>query len=263
MRAIPVAPDGSHDLAGMAAASSAAGLAFICNPNNPTGGINASSAVVEFVKAFRAASPAGYILMDEAYDDYVTDTSYATAVPIAMTDPRVDRVADLLQGPWHGRAARRLRRRASRRAQRDPREVERRHALGGQRRWRGPRLVRGSEHLARQRTLNRDARTYTRKAFESAGYKVLPSEGNFIMVDVRREASVYQQMCREVGVAIARPFPPMTTYARITIGTMDEMKKALPLIIPLLAAPARTLSPAASGATGAGDAGPFLDELSC
>ena len=57
------------------------------------------------------------------------------------------------------------------------------------------------------------------------------------MVDVRRESAVYQQMCREVGVAIARPFPPLTNYARITIGTMDEMRKALPLMIPLLAGP--------------------------
>ncbi len=68
------------------------------------------------------------------------------------------------------------------------------------------------------------------------------------MVDVKRESSVYQQLCREAGVAIARPFPPLTTYARITIGTMDEMKRALPLMIPLLAAPARTTRPAASGA---------------
>ena len=98
-------------------------------------------------------------------------------------------------------------------------------------------------YLVRQRTLNRDARAFTRKAFEAAGYKVLPSEGNFVMVDVRRESSVYQQLCREAGVAIARPFPPLTTYARITIGTMDEMRKALPLMIPLLAAPARTTSP--------------------
>ena len=63
------------------------------------------------------------------------------------------------------------------------------------------------------------------------------------MVDVRRESSAYQQLCRDAGVAIARPFPPLTTYARITIGTMDEMRKALPIMIPLLTAPARTTPP--------------------
>ena len=44
----------------------------------------------------------------------------------------------------------------------------------------------------------------------------------------------------------------MTNYARITIGTMDEMRKALPLMIPLLAGPLRTLSP---GSSGQGDSG--------
>ena len=67
------------------------------------------------------------------------------------------------------------------------------------------------------------------------------------MVDVKRESSVYQQLCREAGVAIARPFPPLTTYARITIGTMDEMRRALPLMIPLLSAPADH-GPSAPGA---------------
>ena len=59
VRAIPVAPDGTLDLKAMAAASSGAGLAFVCNPNNPTGGINPESAVTAFVKEFRAASPEG------------------------------------------------------------------------------------------------------------------------------------------------------------------------------------------------------------
>ena len=40
VRAIPVAPDGTLDLKAMARASTGAGLAFVCNPNNPTGGIN-------------------------------------------------------------------------------------------------------------------------------------------------------------------------------------------------------------------------------
>ena len=73
----------------MAGASAGAGLAFVCNPNNPTGGINPEAAVADFVKEFRAAAPDGYVLVDEAYCDYVTAPSYASAIPITMTDPRV------------------------------------------------------------------------------------------------------------------------------------------------------------------------------
>ena len=47
------------------------------------------------------------------------------------------------------------------------------------------------------------------------------------MVDVRRDISVFQPACRDRGVEIARPFPPLLTWARITIGTMAEMEHAV------------------------------------
>ncbi len=259
VRAIPVAADGTLDLKAMAAASAGAGLAFVCNPNNPTGGINPESAVTGFVKEFRAASPEGYVLVDEAYCDYVTDTSYASAIPIAMTDPRVlvSRTFSKIHGMagvrvgyvvGHPDALAAIRAKTS---SGTLSSVSAAAALAS---------FEDQEYLIRQRILNRDARAFTRKAFETAGYQVLPSEGNFVMVDVRRESSTYQQLCRDAGVAIARSFPPLTTYARITIGTMDEMKRALPLMIPLLSAPARTTSPGSSGVPG-----PALleDEFSC
>ncbi|HEY0303101.1 MAG TPA: aminotransferase class I/II-fold pyridoxal phosphate-dependent enzyme, partial [Rhizomicrobium sp.] len=98
-------------------------------------------------------------------------------------------------------------------------------------------------HLAKMKELNRQARVFTVKAFEKAGYTVLPSEANFIMVDVRRESTEYTALCREAGVSIARPFPPFTKHARITIGTVDEMKKAVALMVPLLSAPAKAATP--------------------
>ena len=249
VRAIPVAPDGTLDLKTMARASTGAGLAFVCNPNNPTGGINAGSAIAAFVKEFRDAAPEGYVLVDEAYCDYVTDASYASAIPITMTDPRVlvSRTFSKIHGMagvrvgyvvGHPDALAAIRARSSAGTLSS---VSAAAALAS---------LEDQEHLVRQRTLNREARAFARNAFEAAGYKVLPSEGNFVMVDVRRESSIYQQLCREAGVAIARPFPPLTTYARITIGTMDEMRKALPIMIPLLTAPARTTSPVSSGGSG-------------
>ena len=89
VRAVPVTATGLHDLKAMAGVSAGAGMAFICNPNNPTGGINPDAEVAEFVKAFRAASSDGYVLMDEAYYDYATDPAYATAIPLIAKDPKV------------------------------------------------------------------------------------------------------------------------------------------------------------------------------
>ena len=59
----------------------------------------------------------------------------------------------------------------------------------------------------------------------------MPSQANFLMVDVRRDVAGLQAACRRAGVLIARPFPPLTTCARVTVGTLDEMQRALGLIL--------------------------------
>jgi histidinol-phosphate aminotransferase len=78
-----------------------------------------------------------------------------------------------------------------------------------------------------QRRDNHDARALTADALRQAGYRVVDSEANFLMTDVRRDIRVFQQACRSRGVEIARPFPPLLTWARITIGTPDEMRHAV------------------------------------
>jgi histidinol-phosphate aminotransferase len=247
VRAVPVTATGLHDLKAMAGVSSGAGMAFICNPNNPTGGINPDTEVAEFVKAFRAASPEGYVLMDEAYYDYATDPTYATAIPMTLKDPRV--LVSRTFSKIHGMAGMRV---GYLVGHPDALAIVRAKTSAGTLSSLSAAAALASfedqAYLAKQKKLNTESRAFTRKAFVDAGCNVLPSEGNFIMVDVKREAAVFQQMCREVGVAIARPFPPLTNFARITIGTTEDMQKAVPLMIPLLSAPPRTLSPSPSPA---------------
>ena len=80
---VPVQASGALDLPAMAAQASGAGLCFVCNPNNPTGGVSAADAVKDFVARVRRVSPDAVLLMDEAYHDYVEDPGYATALPLA------------------------------------------------------------------------------------------------------------------------------------------------------------------------------------
>jgi histidinol-phosphate/aromatic aminotransferase/cobyric acid decarboxylase-like protein len=49
-------------------------------------------------------------------------------------------------------------------------------------------------------------------------------------VDVRRDAKAFQEACRSKGVLVGRPVPPLTTYARVSIGTVDEMRQAMDTI---------------------------------
>jgi histidinol-phosphate aminotransferase len=234
---VPVTAGGSMDLPAMAAKAAGAGMFFICNPNNPTGGVNSAASIEEFVAAVRKVSPDALLLIDEAYFEYVEDPSYATAIPLTAKDPRI--IISRTFSKIHGMAGLRV-----------GYAIGHPDAIGAMRGHLSQGTISGlsastalaslndTAHMAKQIALNKEARAYTVKAFTDAGFKVLPTQANFVMVDVKRDASSFQGLCREQGVMVARAFPPLTTHARVSIGTMDEMKQAMAVIVPLLATPA-------------------------
>ena len=233
-RAVPVDASLHLDLSAMAAASTNAGLVYLCNPNNPTATVHGFSAVKDFVGAVLRASPEATILIDEAYHHFVEDTTYATAIPLAMENPRV--IVARTFSKIYGMAGLRLGYAIAQRTTIDRLERERMPlntnvfaataALA---------TLTRPEHVESERRLNDEARAYTRQFFERAGYRVIPSETNFMMVDVRRDVLAFQRACKERGVLVGRPFPPLTTMSRISMGTMDEMRQATEVFKSVLA----------------------------
>ena len=194
-----------------------------------------TAAVTEFVTEFRAAAPDGYVLVDEAYIDYVTDASYATAIPLTQTDPRV--LVSRTFSKIHGMAGLRVGYvdRPSRRARRSSARRRARARCRASAPAAALASFEDQAHLDQAaRAQPRGAGVHARRRSSTPATRCCPSEGE--LRHGRRQASrvdrVYQQMCREAGVAIARPFPPLTNYARITIGTMDEMRKAVAVMMP-------------------------------
>jgi histidinol-phosphate aminotransferase len=57
------------------------------------------------------------------------------------------------------------------------------------------------------------------------GYRVIPSDGNFFMVNLRRQVMPVIQAFRQKGILVGRPFPPMLEYLRVSLGTVDEMDR--------------------------------------
>jgi len=68
-------------------------------------------------------------------------------------------------------------------------------------------------------------RKKTTSELNALGYETLPSETNFFMVSIGREIVPVIEEFRKKGVAVGRPFPPMTTHMRVSIGTADEMAR--------------------------------------
>lgn len=55
------------------------------------------------------------------------------------------------------------------------------------------------------------------------GYKHIPSQANFIMIDVKRPVLPLITAMRERGVEVGRLFPALSNYMRVTVGRKPEM----------------------------------------
>src|SRR5439155_21580299 len=79
--------DYSHDLDGMRARTDAAGLVYICNPNNPTGSLTRRHELEAFLRELPATT---HVLIDEAYHDYVGESSeHVSFIDRPLDDRRV------------------------------------------------------------------------------------------------------------------------------------------------------------------------------
>jgi histidinol-phosphate aminotransferase len=59
------------------------------------------------------------------------------------------------------------------------------------------------------------------------GFKVSQSHANFVFADIRRDAAEFAKQCRQYGVSVGRPFPPLNTWTRVSMGTDDEVRQAI------------------------------------
>ena len=204
-----------------------AGLVFLNNPNNPTATVHGLKTVTDFVERVRRISPDTVILIDEAYHEYVTDPEYQTAMPLALSTPNVF-VARTFSKAF-GMAGMRIG-----------------YAIGSLDTVKPLARVKmpynisvfgiaasiaalgDPKHIDAERARNTEVRAMTTKALVDLGCKPTASNGNFIFVDVGQPAATFRAACARQGVNVGRDFPPFEhSHARISIGTMAEMQRAV------------------------------------
>jgi len=84
-----------------------------------------------------------------------------------------------------------------------------------------------ARHIEEERARNTQVRAFTVKALEALDCKPTDSQANFLFVDIGRPAKDFRDACAKSGVMVGRDFPPFeNSHVRISIGTMDEMRKA-------------------------------------
>ena len=215
------------DLAKLIDASKGAGLVFFCNPNNPTSTVHGKTAVADTVKAIRAASPDTVILIDEAYHDYVTDASYESAIPLALATPNVfvTRTFSKAYGMAGLRAGYAIGAPAAIKA---VGAFKMPYGLGTLTLGGAMVSLANQPHIDAERMRNTAVKSFTVKALADLGVTGADSQANFLFMKINRPAAGFRDACRAAGVLVGRDFPPFEKeYCRISIGTMDEMQRAV------------------------------------
>lgn len=223
------------DLGAMADRGKGAGLVFLCNPNNPTATVWGGGPISDYVERVNKSSPETTVLIDEAYFDYVDLPDYRTAIPIALANPRVVvtrtfskvfGMAGLRVGYAVGQPAT-LAKMASWLLGSNVSQLSLIAAIA---------TVGNNARIAVEQRQNRTNRTLTRSWFEKAGYTVADSDANFMMVNIRRDAKQFKLDCLKRNVAVGRQFPSHPTWTRVSVGTLAEMRKAIPVFAAVLGA---------------------------
>jgi histidinol-phosphate aminotransferase len=83
---------------------------------------------------------------------------------------------------------------------------------------------------------NREGRALLLNTLASLGRRAAPSQTNFVFFHAGKPVEQMQRYFTERGFLIGRPFPPFTDWARVSIGTPEEMRQFVDLLPGALAA---------------------------
>jgi histidinol-phosphate aminotransferase len=229
---VPLTGGYAHDIARMreaVAGTRAAGrgaerpvLVYICNPNNPTGSLTSVPDVEAWI---REAGDGVVFLVDEAYFEYVEDPSYRSVLPLALRRPNVVVVRTFSK--IHGLAGLRLGYGLA-----EPGTARRIAAFSGRSNLNAFALLAAAAaldddgaHVRASLASNAEARRRTEAVLDGLGLERIPTHANFIMHRVPGAQETYIRRMREAGAWVGRPFPPMTGYNRLSLGTPTEMTR--------------------------------------
>lgn len=213
----------THDLEAMAnAVTEKTRMVIVANPNNPTGTLVRRAAVENFLERIPARV---LVVFDEAYDEYVSDPdkpdlrpyivagrnivilhtfskAYGLAglrVGYGITRPEIAAVLNRVRSPFNVNL---------------PAQAAAAAAIADR------------DHVARTVALNAEGRNYFYSEFEKMGLNFVPSEGNFVLVDVGRDSREVFEALQRKGVIVRATYGMgLPNHIRVTTGTMPQNQR--------------------------------------
>ncbi len=233
---VPLTKDFRHDLPKMAeACRETTGLVYICNPNNPTGTVVSREEMAAFLAQ---VPPKTTVLVDEAYHHFVEDPSYGSAIELMGRYPNL--VVARTFSKIYGMAGLRLGYAVASEANAQ--------ILGRQASWNNVNSaglaaalagLSDPDLVASQRKLFTDTRKWLCTGLDREKRRYVPSQTNFLMIDVRSDVAPIIRAFRERKILVGRKFPSMPNWLRVSIGRRNEMEAflaALREVVPARAA---------------------------
>ena len=228
---IPLTDSWAHDIARMTENLRGHAVVYICNPNNPT----ASTTPKSHVRALIAAAPPDVVVIsDEAYAEYVTADDYESVVPLIEKHPNLLVLRTFSK--IYGLAGLRIGYAIA-----QPQLLKRLHARQARNTLNAAGLsaalasLESPGYVEESRVRNAKSRDHALAQLQSLGFRTIPSHANFFMVDLGRDIAPVSQTMRSRGVSVGRPFPPLTHYLRVTVGTEAQMETFLSLFEEVIA----------------------------
>jgi histidinol-phosphate aminotransferase len=219
--AIPLTADKKNDLATMLKAIEPdTKMVYVCNPNNPTGTICTSEALLNFINE---ATKRTKVLVDEAYLDFTDQPSLANLVTenknliIAKTFSKIyalagsrigyaiahpDTIKEIsqLQFSTNGSIS----------------VVSASGALAS---------LKDDKFVTETILLNAEARKYTIEQLENLKIRCIPSHTNFVYFSLENYNKDLFEQLKKNNILGTKIYEEKGKWSRITIGTMKEMKQ--------------------------------------
>jgi histidinol-phosphate aminotransferase len=220
---VPLTAQWGYPVQELAASAQKAGggMIYLCNPNNPTGSITANQDIEWLVNHL---PPDTVLFVDEAYLEFARPELAESAiryvranknVVIARTFSKIFGMAGVRAGygcarpdliaamyPFMDNVIPYVALRAAMAALDEK-----------------PKLV------PERRKVNARVRDELCQWLDQRKIRYIPTHTNFVMIDVKRDVREFGKEMLRQGVAVGRPFPPLDTMLRVTIGTDENMRR--------------------------------------
>ena len=220
---VAMGKDWSIDIAAMKKAVASwkgSSIVYFVNPNNPTSTIVNSTELLDWI----ASRPARTVfVVDEAYAEFVADPTFKSAktlvdagfenVIVLRTFSKIFAMAGMRLGFAYAVPATiaRVKKHVAYDIMMSVPAIE--AALAE---------LADPAFLTYSREQNAEARTILTAALDKLGIAYLPSQTNFVFMNLKAPLKPFADRMKAEAIWVGRPFPPALTWCRVSLGTPAE-----------------------------------------